>query len=211
VFIAIGVLLPTMHQSSLGTLMIIAGNKLSVLWQTGWLPLLFLISSILMGYAVVVFESLYSSIGFNRPLETPILSKIGKLMAWLVAVYLVFRFGDLLWRGELGTVFNDGWVNGIMFTIENLLFIVPMILLFSKDKRSNAKIQFIAAVLLLLAGAVYRFNAFLVGFDPGQGWHYWPSASELLITLGIIAMELMAYLAFVKWLPVLPNVKHTTS
>ncbi len=211
VFIAIGVLLPTMHQSSLGTLMIIAGNKLSVLWQTAWLPLLFLISSILMGYAVVVFESLYSSIGFKRPLETPILSKIGKLMAWLVAIYLVFRFGDLIWRGELGTIFNDGWVNGTMFTVENLLFIIPMLLLFSKDKRSNAKVQFIAAVLLLLAGAVYRFDAFLVGFDPGQGWHYWPSASELLITLGIISMELMAYLAFVKWLPVLPNIKHSTS
>ena len=85
-----------------------------------------------------------------------------------------------------------------------------MILLFSDDKRSKAKIQFIAAVLLLLAGAVYRFDTFLVGFDPGQGWHYWPSASELLITLGIIAIEVMAYLAFVKWLPILPNIKHTT-
>ena len=117
--------------------MIIAGNKLSPLWQTGWLPLLFLISSILMGYAIVVFESLYSSVGFKRPFETPILSKIGKLMAWLVAVYLVFRFGDLIWRGELGTIFTDGWVNGIMFIIENLLFIVPMVLLFSKEKRAK--------------------------------------------------------------------------
>ena len=164
-----------------------------------------------MGYAIVVFESLYSSIGFKRPLETPILIKIGKLMAWLVAVYLVFRFGDLIWRGELLTFLKDGWINGIMFVIENLLFIVPMVLLFSKEKRSNPKTQFIAAVLLVLAGAIYRFNTFLVGFNPGEGWHYWPSASELLITIGIIAMELMAYLAFVKWLPVLPNIKHSTS
>jgi Ni/Fe-hydrogenase subunit HybB-like protein len=211
VFIAIGVLLPTMHQSSLGTLMIIAGEKLSALWQTGWLPLLFLISAILMGYAIVVFESLYSSVAFKRPFETGILSKIGKLMAWLVVVFLVFRFGDLIWRGEFGTIFSDGWVNGIMFTIENLLFIVPMIILFSEANRSKNKMQFLASVMLLIAGAVYRFNAFLVGFDPGLGWHYWPSASELLITIGIIAMELMAYLIFVKWLPVLPNLKHTTS
>ena len=211
VFIAIGVLLPTMHQSSLGTLMVVAGNKLSPLWQTGWLPLLFLISSILMGYAIVVFESFYSSVGFKRPFETSILSKIGKLMAWLVAVYLVFRFGDLILRGELLTIFSNGWINGIMFVIENLLFIVPMVLLFSKEKRSKTKIQFIAAVLLLLAGAVYRFDAFLVGFNPGEGWHYWPSASELLITLGIIAIEIMAYLAFIKWLPVLPNIKHSSS
>ena len=191
--------------------MIVAGNKLSPLWQTGWLPLLFLISSILMGYAIVVFESLYSSVGFNRPLETTILSKIGKLMAWLIAVYLVFRFGDLIWRGELLTIFTNGWVNGIMFVVENLLFIVPMILLFSQEKRSKTKIQFIAAVMLLLAGAVYRFDTFLVGFNPGEGWHYWPSASELLITIGIIAIEIMAYLAFIKWLPILPNIKHSTS
>ena len=49
IFLALGVLLPTMHQSSLGTMMIVAGKKLSPLWQTGFLPLLFLISAILMG------------------------------------------------------------------------------------------------------------------------------------------------------------------
>ncbi len=211
IFIAIGILLPTMHQSSLGSLMIIAGNKLSALWQTGWLPVLFLISAIMMGYAIVVFESLYSSSGFKRPFETSVLGRIGKLMAWLVVVYLILRFGDLIWRGKLGLIFTDGWVNSIMFIVENLLYIIPMVLLFSEKHRQSTKSLFLAAVLLLLAGAVYRFNAFLVGFDPGMGWHYWPSASEILITIGIIAMEIMAYLAFVKWLPVLPNIKHSTS
>jgi len=211
IFIAIGVLLPTMHQSTLGTLMVIAGNKLSGLWQTGWLPLLFLISSIMMGYAIVVFESLYSSIGFKRPFETPILGKLGKLMAWLGLIFIAVRFGDLIWRGQLGLIFTDGWANSTMFIIENLLFIVPMVMLFSEKNRKSTKSLFLIAVAILLAGAVYRFDAFLVGFDPGQGWHYWPSASELLITIGIVAIEIMAYLAFIKWLPILPNIKHTTS
>lgn len=211
IFIAIGVLLPTMHQSTLGTLMVIAGSKLSPLWQTGWLPLLFLISSIMMGYAVVVFESLYSSTGFKRPFETPILGKIGKLIAWTSLIFLVVRFGDLIWRGQLGLIFTDGWANSIMFVIETLLFIVPTVMLFSEKNRKSTKSLFLIAVAFLLAGAVYRFDAFLVGFDPGMGWHYWPSASELLITIGIVAMEIMAYLALVKWLPILPNIKHTTS
>ncbi len=146
VFIAIGVLLPTMHQSTLGTLMIIAGNKLSALWQTGWLPVLFLISAILMGYAIVVFESLYSSAGFKRPFETPVLGRIGKLMAWLVVVYLILRFGDLLWRGKLGLIFTDGWVNSIMFIVENLLFIIPMILLLSEKHRKSTKSLFLIAI-----------------------------------------------------------------
>ena len=211
IFIAIGVLLPTMHQSTLGTLMVIAGNKLSPLWQTGWLPLLFLISSIMMGYAIVVFESLYSSKEFNRPFETPILGRLGKLMAWLGLIFIVVRFSDLIWRGQLGLIFSDGWANSIMFIIENLLFIVPTVMLFSEKNRQKTKSLFLIAVAILLAGAVYRFDAFLVGFNPGAGWHYWPSASELLITIGIIAIEIMAYLAFIKWLPILPNIKHSTS
>jgi Ni/Fe-hydrogenase subunit HybB-like protein len=44
--IALGLLLPTMHQSSLGALMLIAVNKLHQLWHTSFLPLLFLLSCI---------------------------------------------------------------------------------------------------------------------------------------------------------------------
>jgi len=106
VFIAIGVLLPTMHQSSLGTLMVIAGKKLSPLWQTGLLPLLFLISAITMGYAIVIFESVFSAVGFKRPIETPLLSKLAGVMPWLIIAYLVIRFADVLiqaclaWRSD---------------------------------------------------------------------------------------------------------------
>ena len=61
---------------------------------------------------------------------------------------------------------------------------------------------------MLLAGAVYRFNTFLIGFNPGGGYHYFPAFSEIMITVGIIAIEIMAYLVFVKKFPVLPDMKH---
>lgn len=207
VFIAIGVLLPTMHQSSLGLLVYIAGQKISPLWQTGFLPLLYLISAIIMGYSVVVFESILSSLGFKRPLETGILSKLSALIPKLVAIYLVFRFGDLLWRGQLSLAFT-GDLKGNMFIIENLLHIIPMIVLFSESRRSNPQLLFISSILMLLAGAVYRFNTYLIGFDPGPGWHYFPSFSEVMITAGIISFEIMAYIIFVKKLPVLPSLRH---
>ena len=211
IFIAIGILLPTMHQSTLGSLMIIAGNKLSPLWQTGWLPVLFLISAILMGYAMVIFESLYSSAVLKIPYEMPALSKIGKLVAWVAVVYIILRFSEIILNGKLVLLFTDSWLNRIMFVIENLLFIVPTILLFSKKHRRSTKSLFFIAILLVFAGAIYRFNAYLVGFNPGIGWHYWPSASEILITIGIIAMEIIAYLVFIKRLSVLPNIKHSTT
>ena len=117
VIAAVGILLPTMHQSSLGTLMIIAGYKLSPLWQTSLLPLFFLLSAITMGFAVTVFESILSSIAFKRPFETPMLSKLSVVMAWVIVVYLVIRFADLLFRGA--PVFTSGF-QSFMFLLENL-------------------------------------------------------------------------------------------
>ena len=100
---ALGILLPTMHQSSLGTLMIIAGQKVSPLWQTQFLPLLFLMSAITMGYAVTVFESLLSSIAFKRPFETPILAKVSAVMFWFV---VRLSGGAVRRPGDPGTIWQ---------------------------------------------------------------------------------------------------------
>jgi len=207
VIVALGILLPTMHQSSLGTLMIIAGQKVSPLWQTQWLPLLFLMSAITMGYAVTVFESLLSSLAFKRPFETPLLAKVSGVMFWLVCAYLVLRFGDLLIRGQFSRIFTDG-LNSFMFFIENILFLEAVFILAAPSRRMNNRWLFVSAVCLLLAGAIYRFNTFLVGYNPGPGWSYFPALPEIFVTLGIVALELMGYLYFVKRYPVLPKVEH---
>ncbi len=209
IFIALGVLLPTMHQSSLGSLMIIAGEKLSPIWQTGWLPLLFLLSAITMGYAVVIFESLFAAVALKRPLdETPILGKLSGTMIPLLILFILLRFGDLAYRGQLGNLFNDGML-GFLFVLENVLFLVPVILLLSPANRMKATTLFWSSGSIILAGALYRFDTFIVAFNPGVGYHYFPSASEIMITVGIISIEILAYLIFVKKLPVLPAIKHS--
>ncbi len=206
-FIGLGVLLPTLHQSSLGSLMIIAGQKVSPLWQTDWLPFLYLMTALTMGYAIVVFESLFSSIGLKRPMETSMLSKLAGVIPKLLIVYFIFRFGDLIYRGALGHILAFD-LKSIMFILENLLYIYPLVILFSATKRKSPKYLFLSAVSMLLAGALYRFNTYLIGFNPGNGYNYFPAFSEIMITVGIIAIEIMAYLLFVKRLPVLPEVKH---
>jgi len=201
IFIALGILLPTMHQSSLGTLMVVAGNKLSPLWWTGLLPLLFLISCIFMGYAIVISEASATGRRFNLPDETHLLGKVSAVMAYLIAVYLVIRFADVAIRGHLGLAFN-GDLKGNMFLLENLLLLVPMCILFIPANRNNARLLFLSAVSIVLSGALYRFNTYLIGFDPGAGWKYFPAAGEILITLGIVSIEIMAFLWFIKKLPV---------
>ncbi len=206
-FIALGVLLPTMHQSSLGTLMIAAGHKLSPLWWTPLLPLLFLISAITMGFSVVLFESSLSTTGFGLKSEKSLLSKIAGIIPFLILAYLAVRIVDLMIRGKLGLAFA-GDLNGNMFLLENVLLIIPMGIMFCSSCRNSAKSIFIASLLLMLAGGVYRFNCFLVGFNPGDGWQYFPSVPEIMITLGIIAVEVAAYILFVKKLPILPAQDH---
>ncbi len=202
---AVGILLPTLHQSSLGTLMVIAGYKLSPLWQTRFLPFFFLLSAIAMGFAVTIFESILSSIAFKRPFETSMLSRLAQAMAWVVAAYLVVRCADLLFRRA--PVFTSGFLS-FMLILENLLYLAPVLIALSPSLRSDLRFLFLGSCSLLLAGSLYRFNGFLIGFNPGAGWHYFPAVPEILISLGLVAIELMAYLYFVKRFPVLPTAGH---
>jgi len=207
VFIAFGILLPTMHQSSLGSLLLVAGRKLSPLWQTGLIPLLFLLSAIAMGYAIVIFESISSSLAFKRSIETPLLTKLSTFISPLLFLYLLIRFGDLIFRGHVGLAFSLD-LKGNMFLLENLLYLIPAVLLASAQNRKSAQKLFISAFCVLAAGALYRFNAFLIGFNPGAGWNYFPSVPEIMITLGVVSIEIAAYLIIVKKLPVLPAIRH---
>ena len=203
-FIALGILLPTMHQSSLGTLAVVAGHQLSALWQTQLLPVLFLISALLMGYAIVPFESILSSMGLKRPMETPLLAKISRIAMIVAATYLVIRVADLLYRGAFSLAFVVS-TDAVMFWIEMALFIVPVVLLMNPDNRINPRMIFISAMSLLLAGSVYRMNVYIIGYHPtaGGNWSYFPSMTEILVTLGIFSLEVILYLIFVKRLPVL--------
>ena len=198
----LGILLPTMHQSSLGSLLIIAGDKVHPLWQSNIIPLLFLLTAITMGYAMVVFESLYASVNLNRPLETALLSKVSAVIPWLLMGYMVLRVGDLVVTGDIGYLFRFG-PEPYLFAIEMALMLYAVIKLLDKQERVRPTVLFRAALAVLIGGALYRFNAFLIAFDPGAGWHYFPAVGEMMITIGIVAFEIMAYLFFVKKTPVL--------
>jgi Ni/Fe-hydrogenase subunit HybB-like protein len=206
--IALGLLLPTMHQSSLGSLLIIMGAKVHPLWQSLQLqPLLALLTALAMGFSIVIFEASFSAIGFKRRSETPLLASLGKVIIGLLAVYLVVRLAELVLRGKLGFAFA-GDLPGNMFLLEMALFIFPLWVLLSPARRNSGRLLLFAAVSLLFAGALYRFNAFLIGYNPGPGYSYFPSVPELMVTVGIVAIEIMAYLVFVKKLPVLHSAEH---
>ena len=201
VLVALGVLLPTMHQSSLGTVLLILGHKLPALWNTPWLPLLFLSSALAMGYGVVMLEATLVNRAFNTPSEVTLFARLSRVAAGLLIGFSVLRWADLMYRGHLDLAFA-GDLNGNLFLIESALFIAPVLILLS-DRRHSQRWQFIGAVCILAAGSLYRLDSYLITLEPGNGWSYFPSAPELMITIGIVCLEIMLYLLFIKTLPVL--------
>jgi Ni/Fe-hydrogenase subunit HybB-like protein len=200
--LAAGVLLPTMHQSSLGSLMLLAGPRLHPLWHTPFLPLLFLISCITMGYAVVVMESALAARYFRRQPETDMLAKLSVVAAWTVWGYLAIRLVDLILRGRLGAMFSlDVWA--LMFWIETVLLVIPAVWFMNPAKRRDLGVLFRGAMLLVLSGALYRFDTYLVGFLPGENFGYFPTIPEILVTVGIVAAEVALYVVVVKNFPIL--------
>jgi Ni/Fe-hydrogenase subunit HybB-like protein len=119
----------------------------------------------------------------------------------------VVRVLELALNGKLGFAFA-GDLAGNMFLLEMVLFIFPLVVMLSRGSRDNGRLLLFAAVSLLFAGALYRFNAFLIAFNPGPGYSYFPSVPEIMVTVGIVAIEIMAYLVFVKKLPVLHSAEH---
>ena len=208
--IALGMLLPTMHQSSLGTLLVLSGTKLHPLWQTPWLPFLFLVSCIAMGYAAVVIESALSSRFFRRRPDTEMLAGLSRARFPLLGIFFVFRIGDLAYRGKLASAFASNRF-AAAFWIEMALFLLPIFLLASGSQRRDLGNLFRAAIAMLLAGALYRFDTFLLAYRYGDDVRYFPSVPELLITLGLVAGEILVYIVVVKRFPIIGGARERAS
>jgi Ni/Fe-hydrogenase subunit HybB-like protein len=198
--VALGLLLPTMHQSSLGTMMLLPGPRVHPLWFTPWLPFLFLINCIIIGYAIVVIEATFSSIAFHRERHTAMLGSLSKVAAWVTLFWIAFRMVEVALQGKLGFVTG---VRGVAFALEILLPAAAAAILFSERRRTNPAWQIRAAILLLGGGALFRIDSYLVSYLPGVNFSYFPSVSEIVLTLGMIALELAFYVAAVRFFPIL--------
>lgn len=204
VFIIAGVVLSTLHQSSLGTLMIIAGPKMHPLWQTPILPLLFLLSAISVGFPMVIFESLIAARSLGLKPEMHILSRLGSMIAPLLGIYLAFKIGDMFIRETFVylTEFNTA---SVMFTIEVLFgVIIPLRMFLSTKVLKSPLFIFIASALVVFGVLINRINNFVVAYTPPySSGSYFPSYGEISVTLGFVAMLVLAYRFIVLNFPVI--------
>lgn len=210
-FIALGTLLPMMHQSSLGTLLVVMGEQVHPLWQTPIQPALYLLTAVTIGYAIVLFESCLASSAYRRSIEMHLLTPLAKVMLGVLTVYLLVRLGDLLVRGALGHAFSLS-LESLMFWLEMACFVAPYFIIGRAAQRRNPARLFVAGILLMLAGSLLRLNGFLIGYNTvigaetsGVSFRYFPSLTELLVTVGMFATEVLGYVIITRRFPVLPR------
>lgn len=196
-----GVLLSTLHQSSLGSLYLIVPHKLHPLWYTPLLPILFFVSAVTVGLAMTIFESWHSSKAFRRQLEVPLLRGMARLLAVLASAYLMMRFLDLARRGALGLAFESTPEAGF-FWLEVAFMAVPAFLLYNVRVRANPKALYWCAVLVIFGFITHRLNVSVTGMERASGVRYVPKWTEVAVTLAIVALGFALFRAAVQYLPV---------
>jgi Ni/Fe-hydrogenase subunit HybB-like protein len=207
VLIVLGILLSTLHQSSLGSLYLIMPSKLHPFWYTPALPFFFFGSAIAVGLAMTIFESTQSAKAMGRHLELPVLIQLGGALLVALWVNALLRFEDFFHRGMLGQIIKPSYEAYFLWLELLLAFVIPITLLSFKKVRLSPSGLYLASVIALLGFITNRLNVSLIGFETYVGHHYVPKWTEFSVTLMIIAMGFFLFAVAVKYLPIFPEEK----
>jgi Ni/Fe-hydrogenase subunit HybB-like protein len=220
-FVILGVVLSTLHQSSLGSLLLIQPMKLYPLWWTPILPIEFFISAVSIGLSMIILESTLSSRYFHRGLEIHLLEKLAKAIPIVLGVYAIVKFGELAIAGDVKYLFTSGMMS-VLFWAEIIIgVIVPMILFSIKRVRQSGNGLLTGAIILLVGMILNRFNVswFAVKHPDPLTYlptfmgnvQYIPSLPEVLVSIGIFSFGILAFGLAAKYLPVFDAEEHPTA
>ncbi|WP_347488788.1 NrfD/PsrC family molybdoenzyme membrane anchor subunit [Desulfoscipio sp. XC116] len=208
VLLIIGVLLPTLHQSSLGSLYVIEVGKLYPLWWSMLLPVFFLMSSFFVGPAMVTVETMLAGRAHGHKVDLGVLQSLIKVSGYMMLVYLVMKVVDLVYRGAAGLVFQ-GNLEGNMFLLEMVAgIIIPIIICFSPKLRASKGGLVTFGVLVVAGVIINRMNVVFTGMSGFMGGFYFPSVIEWLVSIGLIAIGVLGYLFVVENFNILPKHRH---
>jgi formate dehydrogenase iron-sulfur subunit len=204
------VTLSTMHQSSLGSLFLLMPDKLGPQWWSPLLPVSFFLSSIAAGTALVIVVEMWIAKAWKRQLQMTQLAAMGKITFWSLLVYLVFRVGDMVVRGQFGSAFLGGL--GALFAVELLLGgILPLALLGQSRLRAKPRVLLVGAILAVLGVVFNRVNVVLLGMSLKGPMPqiapetYSPTIFEWGISVGLIAATIFLFGLGARLMPLLPR------
>jgi Ni/Fe-hydrogenase subunit HybB-like protein len=197
-----GIMLSTLHQSSLGSLFLITPSRLHPLWYSPVIWVLFLVSAIGVGLLMVTLESYVSAWLFGHELPRKRLAGLGRAASVTLLVYAVVRLADLAWRGRLGLAMEPSSAAGLFWLEMALSAIIPGILLALPVVRRSVHGLGLTALVGVLGIIGYRFDVAIVAFSRPGGASYFPSWMEVAVSVGIVAGALLVFIFFVEHLRV---------
>ncbi|MCD6216501.1 Ni/Fe-hydrogenase cytochrome b subunit [bacterium] len=202
-FVILGVVLSCLHQSSLGTLMVIAGEKLHPLWQSPMLPLLFLMSAFAVGFPVLIFVSLINSYSFGKKPEMKILSQLANYTPWLLGIYFILKMYDLNYRGANVYLYEPS-IQKWAWLLEVGLLVLALLMFMLPKVRKTPNWLFMASTFAMVSMAANRQNVLVTAYRPPGVEHvYVPSTAEFFFTVGLIASIIVFYRFIVIYVPIM--------
>lgn len=202
VLIVAGILLSTLHQSSLGSLYLIMPSKLHPFWYSPALPFFFFGSAVAVGLAMTIFESTQSAKAFGRQLELPVLVTLGGALLVALWVNLLLRLEDYYHRDLLRHIFRPSYEAYFLWLELVLTFLIPITMLSFKKVRLSPQLLYLASISTVLGFITNRLNIALIGFETYVGHHYVPKWTEFMVTLMIVALGFYLFGLAVKYLPI---------
>lgn len=196
----LGVTLSTLHQSTLGTLYLNMPHRLDPLWYTPYLPVLFLVSAIMVGFSLGLLTYQGTCHILARRVDPEVIATLGKGMSLIAGLYLFLKLTELAWAGELGRLatLNRG---SLLLGSELLLGVVlPILLWWMPGWRHSTVVQWAAPLLVLFGVAFNRFNATMFAQTMATATSYSPHILEWLSTIGILAGASLGWYLGVRYL-----------
>ena len=199
---AVGVLLSTVHQSSLGAVFVILRLRLHPLWWTPLLPLLFLTSALFTGFSVAVFLGIVTWRAMGQEAPMKLLQGLIRVIIVIQVIYLILKLGDLLVSGELGLIFGSGRFS-LLFIAEMVVGVIVPLIIFASRARSSQAALIVATVGVVLGIAINRLSIAWFALAAPSEYSYMPYWMEWGITIAAICAAVLFYSAAVRYIPVL--------
>ncbi len=206
--IILGVILSTLHQSSLGSLYLIVPEKMYPLWYSAYMPIFFYASAIAAGCAMIIFESFLSSRAFKRGLEMNLLNEIARICVMMLAVYATMKIVDLNDRKMFPLLLVPRFETYMYWFEVSVGVIIPFIMLSQKKIRQNPTGLFIGAAFVVGGFVMNRMNIAITGMEGWSGTSYFPSFTEFMITVMIVTIGFIAFYFIAKYFPVFTHEEH---
>lgn len=197
-----GIALSTLHQSSLGSLFLINPERLHPLWHSPLLPVIFFVSAVGLGLAMVTVEGVVTAWLYRREPEWHLLPSLTRAASIVLALYLAIRLVDLAARGKLRYLVEGSWWP-VLFLVEVLVGVVVPVTLFNLPSlRGSRRAIGTGASLVVVGFILHRATVAGISHIARTGQGYIPSLAEIFTSLGIVSLMALLFLFFVEHLHV---------